>query len=96
MIRWLLAHNANPNVGTRNGTIPVSRAVASAPFRSVKLLFGSGGPTTVKHSGLVGHAIHRTYSEYLEVLDYLLRNGCQSDINELEYEDRPDLHEQID
>lgn len=94
MIQWLLDHGAKHNTETENGITPISRAVAKAPLSIVQLLLESGGPASVKHGSIVDHDVYRLCSHYLEVIDYVLRYGCQSDINELEYEDRPDIREQ--
>ena len=94
MTRWLLNHGASPNTETRIGITPISIAVAKASLTTIKLLLERGGPTSLKHGRLVDNAVYRSCPDYLEVLDYLLSIKCQSDINELEYEDRPDLQTQ--
>ncbi|KAL8790512.1 MAG: hypothetical protein Q9195_006343 [Heterodermia aff. obscurata] len=94
MTRWLLNHDANPNTETRIGITPISIAVISAPLSIIELLIESGGAASLKHGRLVDNAIYRSCPDYLEILEYLLRIGCQSDINELEYEDNPDLQRQ--
>ena len=92
-MRWLLDHGANPTTETNNGITPISRAVASAPFNMVKLLLERGWPASIQHGRLLDSAIYRSCPDHLEVLDYLLRIGCQSDINKLEHKNRPDLRE---
>ena len=91
IIRWLVERGASPNIENEDSSTPISRAVISAPFNIVKFLIESGGPMSITRGRLVDNAVYRYVPDHIEVLDYLLTLGCQSNINELEFEDKPFL-----
>ena len=91
---WLLDHGADPNVESRINNTPLSRAVASASFDMIKLLFKRGGPESIKHGELLIHAVGRDRPDALEVIEYLFTKGALNDINKVLHQDRPDLFDQ--
>jgi len=86
IVRWLLAHGANPNDPARpslNLTI-TTRVAEQAPFSVVKLLLEHGGTvvgTDAIAQAVIGH--NNGVSDRLEVVEYLLDNGAP--INEFAY-----------
>jgi ankyrin repeat protein len=47
LVRWFLAHGADPNTESRNGLTPFLRAVGWAPLSTVSLLHQAGGSTAL-------------------------------------------------
>ncbi|KAL8952308.1 MAG: hypothetical protein Q9222_001760 [Ikaeria aurantiellina] len=93
MTRWLLDHGADPNVEDCKGRTPLSTAVAHASLDIIQLLFDHGGPESIRHGTLLWSGIGRPHADRLQVLQYLLDKGAESELNELIHHDRPDLIE---
>lgn len=91
---WLLNHGADPNAESRTNNTPLSRAVASASFDMIKLLFERGGPDSIRHGELLIHAVGRDRPDALEVVESLFTKGALNDINKVLHRDRPDLFEE--
>lgn len=87
LVSWFLAHGANPNASNWLDISPISRAVDSAPFSTIKLLFAHGGSATTGQ--LLHHAIFRKKDDVLDVLEYLLQKGAHKVINNIEYQNAP-------
>ena len=88
LVRWFLAHGANPNATAGEWDVtPLSCAVAQAPLGIVKLLFDYGGSTA--NGQLMNFACDRTDLECVPILQYLVDHGAP--LNNTLWEDRPEL-----
>jgi len=94
MTRWFLDHGADPNAQTRLGITPISKALVSASFDIVTLLFDQGGPDSIQHGHLLHHIIHRQNQDRLQVLEYLFAKGALNQLNRIKYHDCPSLYEE--
>ena len=94
LVTWLLDHGANPNAESRIHYTPLSMAVASASFDTIKLLFDRGGPESIQHGELLVHVAGRERPDALEVLDFLLSKGASNDVNKVLHYEPPELMEE--
>jgi len=82
LVRWFLAHGADPNRASPRGETPFDAAggIASIPVLELLLQYGAN----IKSGGVLQHAIRsREYTpERFEVIEFLLERGA--DINKIE------------
>ncbi|KAI0967046.1 hypothetical protein F4678DRAFT_257794 [Xylaria arbuscula] len=77
LVRWLLAHGADPNVETSWGLTPFLKAVGHAPLSIVKLLHEAGGSIAIAVPFACMPSPSRPPDDdRLEVLRYLLDLGA--------------------
>ena len=94
LTQWFLDHGADPNAQTRLGITPISKALISASFDIISLLFDQGGPDSIQHGQLLHHIVHRQNRDRLQILDYLFAKGALSQLNRIKYYDSPSLYEE--
>ena len=94
LTRWFLDHGADPNAQTRLCITPISKALMSASFDIITLLFDQGRPDSIQHGQLLHHIVHRQKNDRLQVLDYLFAKGALDQLNRIKYHDCPSLYEE--
>lgn len=83
MIRWFLAHGADPNAESHHGLTPFLKAVQVRPLATVRLLHEAGASLTIAVPFVCsapavqdGETEADGAARRLEVLRYLLDNGA--------------------
>lgn len=83
LVRWFLAHGADPNAESHHGLTPFLKAVQERPLATVRLLHEAGAPLTIAVPFVCSaRATQDDETESdgaarrLEVLRYLLDNGA--------------------
>ncbi|KAK7735374.1 hypothetical protein SLS63_003844 [Diaporthe eres] len=83
MVRWLIAHGADPNAESHHGLTPFLKAVQVSPLATVRLLSEAGASLTIAvpfvcaaPAAQDGETEADGAARRLEVLRYLLDNGA--------------------
>jgi ankyrin repeat protein len=83
LVKWYLAHGADPNARGMHDETPLSNAVRDASFRTIRRMFRNGG--SVEFGQLVHYAVHRKAADRLDVMQYLLGHGAN--VNKVQFQD---------
>ncbi|OBT57874.1 hypothetical protein VE04_02095 [Pseudogymnoascus sp. 24MN13] len=83
---WFLDHGADPNAECDFDFTPLSVAMVSASFATIKLLFDRGG--SVKHGQLLHYVARRSGPDRIKLLDFILSKGAPG-MNRLLHQHRP-------
>lgn len=83
MVRWFLAHGADPNAESHHGLTPILKAAQVRPFETVRLLHEAGGSLAIAVPFVCsapavqpGETEGDGAARRLEVLRYLLDKGA--------------------
>lgn len=83
LVRWFLAHGADPNAESHHGLTPFLKAVQERPLATVRLLHEAGSSLAIAipfvcsaRAAQVGETEADGAARRLEVLRYLLDNGA--------------------
>ena len=89
MLNWFLTHGANPNAraGRQNFT-SISYALIWAPLSTVKLLYDTGGETSINHGYLLHNAARTNQPDVVQRVRYVL-DKRSTGINDIEYQFDP-------
>jgi ankyrin repeat protein len=80
-VRWLLDNGANPNARGDWDNTPLSAAVLTAPWSTIKLLMDRGGD--IRKGQLLHVAAQRKLDDAIQVSDWLL--ACGLPLQEIQY-----------
>ncbi|KFY84560.1 hypothetical protein V500_09205 [Pseudogymnoascus sp. VKM F-4518 (FW-2643)] len=86
MALWFVDHGADPNAECDFDFTPLSVAMVSASFATIKLLFDRGG--SVEHGQLLHYAARRNIPDRIRTIDFLLSKGAPG-MNRLLHQHRP-------
>ncbi len=90
LTEWFLSKGADPNARCYLDVTPLSAAVQCAEISTIKRLSECGG--TVAAGQLLHHAVWRSTTDCVEVIDFSISKGCM--INSIMHSNSPQSYEQ--
>ncbi|KAL8786470.1 MAG: hypothetical protein Q9213_002786 [Squamulea squamosa] len=84
LVRWFLAHGADPNAAVQSWPSPLEAAAFKAPLEVIKILVDHGG--RVYPSNALPQAAKTALPDRTEILAYFLDKGAPIDMVEYEFD----------